>query len=58
MVVIPGGGGRLAFSDEIGPGQTGDPSLPAPEKGQDPESGSTDSGGSGSAQDSGAGSGS
>lgn len=58
MVVIPEGGGRLVFSDQVRPDQTGDPTLPRPEKPGDTGSGSTDSGGSGSGKGSGAGSGS
>ncbi|MGW8374880.1 hypothetical protein [Streptomyces sp. ODS28] len=58
MVVVPKGGGRLAFSDQIGPQETGEPTLPPPEQGGEVGSGSTDSGGSGSGKDSGAGSGS
>ncbi|MGY1436504.1 DUF6973 domain-containing protein [Streptomyces reniochalinae] len=58
MVVIPKGGGRLAFSDQVGPDATGDPTLSAPEGEKDEVSGYTDSGGSGSGKRSGAGSGS
>ncbi|WP_211273057.1 DUF6973 domain-containing protein, partial [Streptomyces albus] len=58
MVVIPKGGGRLVFSDQVGPGGTGDPVLPAPEEDREAVSGWADSGGSGSGRRSGAGSGS
>jgi hypothetical protein len=52
-VVIPEGGG-LDYSDQVALDETGEPALPAPEEGEDPDSGST---GSGSGPGSGPGSG-
>jgi len=46
MVVIPKGGGRLAFSDDISSAETGDPTLLAPEDERGDGSGYADSGGS------------
>lgn len=53
MVVIPQGGGRLAFSDQITSDETGDPTLEPHEKGQQDASGVADSGGSVAGEDSG-----
>ncbi|GAB2827225.1 DUF6973 domain-containing protein [Streptomyces daliensis] len=58
MVVVPKGGGRLAFSDQLTPDETGDPTLPLPEEPRETGSGSTDAGGSATGKGSGVGSGS